>query len=45
MKVYKNWTVHNIIGHPCMEILRLLGFKKAARKVHDGTLPAKAEKQ
>lgn len=25
-KFYKNWTVHNLIAHPLMEILRLISL-------------------
>lgn len=39
-KLYKNWTFHNIIGHPLMQILVLLGMLELAKKVHDGTLPS-----
>tara|TARA_B100000282_G_scaffold74423_1_gene50965 strand:- start:3340 stop:3507 length:168 start_codon:yes stop_codon:yes gene_type:complete len=35
------FTIHNVFGHPIMEILYLLGFKDLARKVHDKTLPKK----
>lgn len=35
----RNWTMHNLIGHPLMEILYWIGFKRMAAKVHDGTLP------
>ena len=31
--------IHNVFGHPTMEILYILGFKKLAKKVHDITLP------
>jgi hypothetical protein len=40
--LYKNWTVHNLVAHPTMEIIRLasLGkFTKLAVWVHDVTLP------
>mgnify|MGYP001243732277 CR=1 FL=1 len=37
------FTIHNVFGHPIMEILYLLGFKDLARKVHDKTLPKKWE--
>lgn len=40
MKIfYKNWWVHNIIGHPLMQILNALGMKSLAKIVHDSTLP------
>ena len=34
------YTLHNIIGHPMMEIFHLLGLEKAASWIHDATLPA-----
>lgn len=33
------WVVHNLIGHPAMQVLALLGFYKAAMWVHDVTVP------
>lgn len=38
-KLYQNYTFHNLLGHPVMELLYLVGLTKAARAVHDGTLP------
>ena len=41
-RIYKNWTVHNLIAHPLSEIIWLLTFGKAERLsgwVHDVTLP------
>ena len=47
MKIYKNWPVHNLIGHPLSEIVfwivrPFVGLAKAENisgVVHDGTLP------
>ena len=39
MNIIRNWTVHNMIAHPLMHILNLLGMTSAAILVHDGTLP------
>jgi len=33
------YTVHNVLGHPLMEICNLLGFEKLAILIHDKTLP------
>jgi len=33
------YFIHNVFGHPIMEILYLLGFTTLAKKVHDKTLP------
>ena len=32
-------TIHNIIGHPLMEIFHLLGMSKVSNWIHDITLP------
>lgn len=37
------WAVHNIIGHPIMEILFLLGLEKAGLWFHEQTLPEEDE--
>lgn len=37
------WAVHNIIGHPIMEIFFLLGLEKAGLWFHEQTLPEEAE--
>jgi hypothetical protein len=33
------YTIHNIIGHPLMEIFYLLGMNQRAEWIHDITLP------
>lgn len=33
------WLVHNIIGHPLMQVLAFFGFYKLAFKIHDSTIP------
>jgi len=33
------YTIHNIIGHPLMEIFYLLGAVEFANLIHDKTLP------
>jgi len=38
-KIYKNWAVHNLIGHPLMQIMNWLNKNDIAKKIHDGTLP------
>ena len=38
-KLYKNWTVHNMVAHPLMHILNTVKCNKLAEKVHNGTLP------
>jgi hypothetical protein len=45
-KVYKNWTVHNLIGHPVSELaylfLRPFGLvlaQRISKTIHDATLP------
>lgn len=34
------YTIHNIVGHPLMEIFSLLGMHKRAAWIHDVTLPS-----
>ena len=41
---HKSWAVHNLIGHPLMQILNTIGLSQLATKVHDNTLPVKKEK-
>lgn len=33
------WVVHNLVGHPLMQVLAFLGLTRAAFAVHDGTVP------
>jgi len=33
------FTVHNLIAHPLMEILHLIGLSKWGDRIHDATLP------
>lgn len=33
------WTLHNVVGHPMMEIFTQLGLLRMANKVHDWTMP------
>ncbi len=33
------WIVHNLIAHPVMQILALLGFVKAGLWIHDVSVP------
>ena len=33
------YTIHNLIAHPLMEILHLIGMSELGDKVHDMTLP------
>lgn len=35
----RSWTLHNLIGHPLLEILARLGFPKLGLRVHDATMP------
>ena len=41
-RIYKNWTVHNLLAHPLMELLCLISFGKLeafGNKIHDATVP------
>jgi len=33
------WAVHNLIGHPLMQILSWLGLSKLGVRIHDATTP------
>lgn len=33
------FTVHNLVAHPLMEVLHLIGFSELGDKIHDATLP------
>lgn len=33
------WSIHNIIGHPLMQILSWFGYYELAIRVHDKTVP------
>ena len=37
------WAVHNIIGHPLMEICFLLGLERLGLWIHDESLPEEDE--
>ncbi len=39
-KLYKNWTAHNLLSHPMMELAYLIGFsEKTCSWIHDVTIP------
>jgi len=33
------WAIHNLIGHPLMQIFSWLGLTKLGLKIHDKTVP------
>jgi len=33
------WVIHNLIGHPLMQVLALLRLHRQALRVHDATVP------
>ena len=35
----RSWMLHNLFGHPAMEILCRLGFTRLGLKIHDDTVP------
>lgn len=35
----RSWIIHNLIGHPLMQLLALVGLTKLAMRVHDATTP------
>jgi hypothetical protein len=41
-RLYKNWTIHNLIAHPASEVIWLISFGKLeslGNWIHDVTLP------
>jgi hypothetical protein len=36
-----SYSIHNLIAHPLMEILHLIGFSKLGNNIHNATLPSK----
>lgn len=38
-RLWHNWAVHNLIGHPLSEIVRWIMGSKAGEWVHDATMP------
>ena len=39
------WAIHNMIGHPLMGILHLVGLEEAGTYVHDRTVPGRPTKK
>mgnify|MGYP000026186375 FL=1 len=42
-RIYKNWTVHNLLAHPISEIVWLLSFgrlENVSNWIHDVTVPS-----
>ena len=37
------WTIHNLIAHPLMEVLYQIGLEELSSKVHDTTMPSNEE--
>lgn len=40
-----SYTIHNLIAHPLMEILHLMGMTELGNKIHDYTLPKQHAKE
>ena len=41
-KLWRNWTIHNLLAHPLMEIIRIISLGKLnnlGNWIHDQTLP------
>lgn len=38
------WMIHNLIGHPGMQLLALLGYYDLAMRLHEITIPRPASK-
>ena len=39
------WAIHNMIGHPLMSLLHLVGLEEAGTYVHDRTIPGRPTKK
>lgn len=44
MKKKFEYTIHNIIAHPLMEIFHLVGLTQLGNKIHDKTLPKRTKR-
>jgi hypothetical protein len=38
----RSWALHNLVGHPLMQVLCWLGYRDAGLRVHDATIPEPA---
>lgn len=38
-KLIQNYTFHNLVGHPLMEICYLVGHESLGEKIHNITVP------
>lgn len=38
-RLWRNWTFHNMVGHPMSEIAYLLGLTEWSHVWHDYTIP------
>jgi hypothetical protein len=38
-RLYRNWTIHNLIGHPLSEIIYWFFGEEASGRFHDLTVP------
>ena len=39
------WTLHNVVAHPLMEVVYLLGYSKLSEKIHELTIPDELDSQ
>ena len=40
LKWLKNkWLIHNMVGHPAMQLLAFFGFGRLGIKIHEATIP------
>jgi hypothetical protein len=45
-KLWRNWTVHNLLAHPISELVYLFSFGKLRKQsdwIHDVTIPENTE--
>ena len=38
-RLYKNWFIHNCVGHPLMYFAAILFSVELSKRIHDSTLP------
>ena len=34
-KIYKNWAIHNFVGHPLMQLFYMINMNQAAKNIHE----------
>ena len=39
------WTIHNLVAHPLMEFLHIIGYSELGNKLHDITVPSDQQEE